>query len=160
MHAIRIRSSLSSSRVALISLSLFLLFPVSSTSQSAPATPPPTGNPSGEPAMLGSSASVPIKTNIDEISLDLAVRTKRNKAVRDLQPSELKVTDDGSLVKLSSLRLVASDSGSQHFVTLVFDRLPPAAAKAARTMAEKILAVFPSDGYSFAVLQVNGRLRL
>ena len=160
MRAIRIRSSLSSSRVALISLSLFLLFPVSSTSQSAPSTPPPTGNASGELATPGSSVTVPIKTNVDEISLDLAVRTKRNKTVRDLQPSELKVTDDGSLVQLSSLRLVASDSGSQHLVTLVFDRLNPAAAKVARAMAEKILAVFPSGGYSFAVLEVNGRLRL
>ena len=78
----------------------------------------------------------------------------------DLAPSQLTVTDAGSPVQLSALRLVASDSGSEHLVTLVFDRLDPAGAKRARTVAEKVLGVFPEKGFSFAVLQVNGRLRL
>ena len=70
------------------------------------------------------------------------------------------VTDDGSPVRLSSLRPVSPASGSQHFITFVFDRLNPGAAKTARRMAEKILEIIPGHGYSLAVLQVNGRLRL
>jgi VWFA-related protein len=96
----------------------------------------------------------------DAISVDLIVRTKRNKPVLNLEPSDLAVTDDGTPVRLSSLRLVAGSAESLHLVTLVFDRLDPGAAKTARNLAGRILKVIPNADYSFAVFQVNGRLRL
>jgi len=126
----------------------------------APATPPPGGRAAAAPAIPDSPASTSLSTNVDEVSLDLMVRTKHNKPVLDLEPSQLTVTDAGSPVQLSSLRLVTADSGSQHLVALVFDRLGKGAAERAHAMADKILGVFPEKGFTFAVLQVNGRLRL
>jgi VWFA-related protein len=159
MRALRAYSLQSSSRTAILSLPLFLVL-----SPLLPAQAPP-GAPSGGqalalPAKPDSSASLPLSTIVDEVSLDMAVRTKHNKPVLDLEPSQLTVTDAGSPVRLSSLRLVTADSGSEHLVTLVFDQLSRSAAKRARAVAEKILGVFPEKGFSFAVLQVNGRLRL
>jgi VWFA-related protein len=107
-----------------------------------------------------SPATSPLATTVDEVNLDLTIRTKHNKPILDLEPSQIAVTDDGSPVQLSSLRLVDAASGAEHLVTLVFDRLDPSAAKAARKMAERILTAIPVKGYSFVVLQVNGRLRL
>ena len=151
------RSFLSDSRVAVICLVLFLTFSRFSWAQTQPGTVPSAVAAS---ANSGASAASPISTTVDEVALDLTVRTKHNKPVTDLQPSQLTVTDAGSPVQLSSLRLVSSASGSQHHVALVFDRLEPGAAKETRKMAEKILDVFPEKGFDFAVLQVNGRLRL
>ena len=128
--------------------------------QAPSAAAPPSGQASIAPAKPDSSANVPLSTTVDEVSLDMAVRTKHNKPVLDLKPSQLTVTDAGSPVQLTSLRLVAADSGSQHLVTFVFDRLDPNASKRARAMAENVLGVFPEKGFTFAVLQVNGRLRL
>ena len=160
MCGLRTCSFLNPSRVAIIFLPFFLLFPPLSPAQAPPVATAPGGQAPAASATPDSSASRTLSTTVDEVSLDLTVRTKHNKPVRDLHPSQLVVTDDGSPVELSSLRLVAGDSGSQHLVTFVFDRLEPGAAKSARAMAEKILGVFPEKGYSFAVLQVNGRLRL
>jgi VWFA-related protein len=133
-------------------LSLLLLIAPHALAQATPDPPATSGNPT-------SSASAPEMTT-PEVSLDLAVRTKRHKPVLNLQPSQLAVTDDGKPIQLTSLRLVKADSGSQHLVTLVFDRLDASSAKAARKMAERILDAIPAKGYSVAVLQENGRLRL
>jgi VWFA-related protein len=169
------RSLVKSGRVALAALPTLLLFPSLSSAQQLSAQQPsaqessvqappaaalPGGKPSAASATPDSPAMRPPSTPADEISLDLTVRSKHNKLIRDLQPSQLAITDDGSPVELSSLRLISGAPESQHLVTLVFDRLNPAAAKAARGMAEKILDVFPAKGYSFAVFQVNGRLHL
>jgi VWFA-related protein len=101
-----------------------------------------------------------ISTTVEEVSLDLVVRNKKNKPVLDLTPADLAITDNGSPVKLSDLHLVNGASQSQHLVTLVFDRLDPGPAKTSRDIAAKILRAIPDKGYSFAILQMNGRLRL
>lgn len=152
-------SFLSSSRVTLICLVLLLVSQFS-RAQAQPAAAPAGSQGPAAPATPSAPSTPSISATVDEVSLDLTVRTKHNKPVTDLDPSQLTVTDAGSPVQLSSLRLVAATSGSQHPVTLVFDRLEPNAAKAARAMAEKILDVFPEKGFDFAVLQMNGRLRV
>jgi VWFA-related protein len=101
-----------------------------------------------------------IVSNVDEVTLDLVVHNKKNKPVLDLKPEDITVTDNGSAVKLSDLRLVTGKSATEHQVTLLFDRLEPAAATNARAIAAKILKAIPADGFSFAVLNVGGRLRL
>jgi VWFA-related protein len=159
MRALQAYSSLSSNRANIFSLSILLMLLPLTRAQA------PSGATSGDqapaaPVTQNSSPTPTLSTTVDEVSFDLTVRTKHNKPVLDLESSQLSVTDAGSPVQLSSLRLVAADSGSQHLVTLVFDRLDSAGAKRARSMAEKILGVFPAKGFSFAVLQVNGRLRL
>ncbi len=120
---------------------------------------------SASPAQAPSSPHAPsavpsLTANADEVSLDLIVRTKHNRPVLNLKPSDLAITDDGSTVNLSGLQLVSGNSKSDRLVTLLFDRLDPSSARAARSIAAKILNAIPEKGYSLAVLQINGRLRL
>jgi VWFA-related protein len=160
MCPLRTRSFLNDCQAAILTLPIYLLLSPLLPAQAPSVAAPPGVQASTLPATPDSSASSLLSTNVDEVSLDLTVRTKHNKPVLDLQPSQLTVSDAGSPVQLSSLRLVAADSGSQHLVTLVFDHLGRGASQRAHTMAGKILEVFPEKGFSFAVLQVNGRLRL
>src|SRR5580658_4869172 len=98
-----------------------------------------------------------IVTNADEVTLDLVVHEKGNKPVLDLKPGDIAVTDSGSAVKLSDLRLVTGQSGAR-LITLVFDRLDPSSAKNAHDIAAKILRMIPANEFSFSVLNVEGRL--
>lgn len=105
------------------------------------------------------SPSPTIITTVDEVTLDLVVRDKRNKPVLDLKAGDVTITDGGTPVKLSDLRLVAG-SKADHLITMVFDRLEPSAAKNAHEIATKILKMVPLNEFSFSVLDVGGRLRL
>jgi VWFA-related protein len=116
------------------------------------AAPPAGQSPAGQ--------SPTIVTNADEVTLDMVVRGKGNKPVLDLKPGDITVTDNGAKVTLSDLRLVTGKSSGGHWVTLVFDRLEPSAAKNARDITAKILKAVPQAGFSFAVLNIEGRLRL
>ncbi len=100
-----------------------------------------------------------IVSNADEVTLDLVVHDKRNKPVVDLKPEDIAVSDSGSAVKLTDLRLVTGKSGD-HRITLVFDRLDPSSAKNAHDIANKILKMIPANQFSFSVLNIGGRLRL
>lgn len=128
------------------------------SAQSAAPTAPASTQTAASAAPTDPALS--LTTTVDEVSLDLVVRTKKNKAILDLKPSDLAVTDNGSPVNLADLHLVTGESKSEHLVTFLFDRLDPAPAKAARNIAERILKTIPEKGYYFAVLQMNGRLRL
>jgi VWFA-related protein len=117
----------------------------------------PAANPQAPPEQKAESPS--IVTSADEVTLDMVVHDKKNEAVLDLKPGDIAITDSGSAVKLSDLRLVTGQS-AQHQITLVFGRLDPSAAKNARDIAAKILKMVPAKQFSFAVLKVEGRLRL
>lgn len=127
-----------------------------STSQPSPV-PSPAPSSTAVPAQPGAAPSFHVNT--DEVSLDLVVRTKGGKPVLDLKPEDVTITDDGKPVKLADLHLVKGTE-AEHLVTLVFDQLEPGPAKAARDMAAKILKVIPDEGYSYAILEMSGRLRL
>lgn len=101
-----------------------------------------------------------IVTSADEVTLDFVVHNKKNEAVLDLKPDDIAVTDGGSAVKLSDLRLVTGQSDAQHLITLVFGRLDPSSEKNARDIAAKILKMVPTKQFSFSVLNIEGRLRL
>ncbi len=101
-----------------------------------------------------------ITSETSEVSLDIVVRDRKGRAITDLKSDDLVVTDAGSVVKLSDLRLVNGDAGGDRLVTLVFDRMEPSAAENAREIALKILKLAPAHQLQLAVLQVNGRLRL
>ncbi len=107
----------------------------------------------------GSSSSTIVK-NVDEVSIDFVVHDSISVPVWDLKPEEVVVTDDGSAVKLSDLRLVTERSNANHLVTLLFDALDPSAATNAREVAGKILKLIPAAGFSFSVINTDGRLRL
>jgi VWFA-related protein len=101
-----------------------------------------------------------IVTTANEVTIDLVVHNKKNEPVLDLKPDDIGVTDSGSAVKISDLRLVTGKSGAEHLITLLFDRLEPASAKNAREIAGKILKIVPANQFSFSVLSIEGRLRL
>jgi VWFA-related protein len=101
-----------------------------------------------------------IVTNANEVTVDLVVHNKKNDPVLDLQPGDIAISDSGSAVKISDLRLVTGQAGSEHLITLVFDRLEPSSAKNARDIAAKILKTVPANQFSFSVLSIEGRLRL
>jgi len=101
-----------------------------------------------------------IVTNANEVTVDLVVHNKKNERILDLKPADIAITDSGSAVKISDLRLVTGQSGAEHLITLVFDRLEPSSAKNARDIAAKILKMVPANQFSFSVLGIEGRLRL
>jgi VWFA-related protein len=104
-------------------------------------------------------ATPTIVSNVDEVSLDVVVRAKK-KPVLDLKPEDLAITDDGTPVKISALRLVTGDTGSQRLLTLVFDRIDSSAAANARNLANKVMKEIPAQGFAFSVLGMHGRLKL
>jgi len=116
----------------------------------------------GSSASASTSASTSTSTivkNVDEVSIDFVVRNKK-KPVLDLKPEDVAVTDDGSSVKLSDLRLVSGQSGANHLITFLFDSLDPSAATNAHEVAGKILKLIPAEGFSFSVFSIGGRMRL
>lgn len=59
------------------------------------------------PAQTPQSApDTAIKTNVDEVLLDIVVRDKKGKAVYDVKPGDVTVTDNGVKQKVTSFRLV------------------------------------------------------
>jgi VWFA-related protein len=120
------------------------------------------------PVPQGYSQTVPapqsdkttIVSNANEVTVDLVVHNKKNEPVLDLKPGDIAVTDSGSAVKISDLRLVTGQSSAQHLITLVFDRLQPSSARNARDIASKILKMVPANQFAFSVLGIEGRLRL
>ena len=101
-----------------------------------------------------------ISTNVDEVSLDLVVHDRKHKPVLDLKPEDIAVTDNDTPVALTGFHLVKADASTGHLITLVFDHFDVAAAKNAQNLAVKILKMFPANGYTFALLDFSGRLRL
>jgi VWFA-related protein len=137
----------------IIALLAFLLLVLQGYAQTTPAQ-------SGDASPEQKSESPTIVTSVDEVTLDLVVRNKKNEAVLDLKPDDIAITDSGSAVKVSDLRLVTGQSAAQHQITLVFGRLEPSAAKNAREIAAKILKMVSTKQFSFSVLSIEGRLRL
>jgi VWFA-related protein len=155
MRLARIRDPL------LLAGSLFCLLPLVFAQSIPPGPVAVAAVPSSESPQPSQPPSVPpIRKIADEVSFDLIVQGKHHKPVLDLRPSDLAVTDNGAPVDLSALHLVTGGAQQEHLVTLIFDRLDPGAARYARSLALKILGVIPDKGYSMAVLQINGRLRL
>ncbi|MGB6691845.1 MAG: VWA domain-containing protein [Terracidiphilus sp.] len=113
----------------------------------------------GQTDTPGTGQSPAPKVNAHEVSIDLVVRD-RNKPVVDLKPGDLAVTDNGSPVTFTSLRLVNGKSGDDDLITLLFDRPKPSAMQSVRDAAAQILKIMPAQGFSIAVLNVDERLRL
>jgi VWFA-related protein len=108
------------------------------------------------------TASAPASTvvkNVDEVSIDFVVRKKKS-PVLNLKPEDLVITDEGSTVKLSDLRVVSGQPGANHLITFLFDPLDPSAATNAREVTGKILKLIPEANFSFSVFNIDRRLRL
>lgn len=112
--------------------------------------------PSTAPATAPGGASAP------EVSLDLVAHDKKGAPIRDLKPTDFEITSSGSPVRIDDLHLVSGGPGPghAHLVTLVFAHDVPGYAHKARDVAAELLKAAPATGILFAVLRVDGRLRL
>lgn len=95
----------------------------------------------------------------DQMVVDIFARSKNNRPVPDLNLRDIAVSDAGKPAQLTDLHLVTAASGSAPVVTMVFDSMAPAPARAAQGVAARIISMLPPQS-SFAVFGVKGRLRL
>ncbi|HEY2860129.1 MAG TPA: VWA domain-containing protein [Terracidiphilus sp.] len=128
-------------------------------------TPSPAQSQSSHPDAASQPAAPDttptLTTNVNEVSLDLVIHDRDRRPVRNLQPEDLVVLDDGKPVKLTGLHLVTQDPAANgHMVTLVFDSFHGPIAKSARIAADRVLAALPAQGFSLAVMNFGSRLRL
>jgi VWFA-related protein len=114
-----------------------------------------------------------IKTNVDEVLLDLIIRDKKGKPITDLESTELSVFDNGVRQKLTGFRLV---SGAQaiaatgnkttldplqqiRLVTLAFEAMTePSQRKLARTAALDLIQGAQGANVFYAVVVINTQL--
>ena len=130
-----------------------VLFASAVYGQAAPGNQSPPAEPDQGPGL---------STNVNEVSLDIAVHDKRHNLVTNLKPEDLVVTDDNVPVTLTGFHLVSGDAAAArgHVVTFLFDTFHGAISRSARIIADRILSVLPTTGYSFAVLEFANRLIL
>jgi VWFA-related protein len=123
----------------------------------------------GAPA--GNSAT--LKTQVDEVVLDIVARDKKGRAINDLKPQDITVIDDGAKQTLNSFRLVRgkdaiTQTGTEtkldplrqiRLVTLAFE--PMAAAdqrKMARQAALDLVKGEQGTNVFYSVVAINTRL--
>src|ERR1700677_1968308 len=114
-----------------------------------------------------------VKTNVDEVLLDLIVRDKKGKPITDLKPGEIAVTDNGAKQAILSFRLVRgseaiSATGAAtpldplrqvRLVTLAFEPLPaPDQRKLARTAALDLVKGDQGINVFYSVVVIDTRL--
>ncbi len=124
------------------------------------------------PAAAQEPAKTPvISTTTQEVVLDLVVRDKKGKQVRDLDASSLEITDNGERQTITSFRLVdgkeALSKGAStaldplrqvHLVTLVFERLDSESRRRARQAAMDLLKADLGQNTYYAVVAIDQRL--
>ncbi|HWC96607.1 MAG TPA: VWA domain-containing protein [Candidatus Sulfopaludibacter sp.] len=114
-----------------------------------------------------------IKTNVDEVLLDMIVRDKKGKPITDLKPDDITVTDNGAKQTLLSFRLVrGSDAVSAtgattpldplrqiRLVTLAFEPLAaPDQRKLARSAALDLIKGDQGTNVFYSVVVIDTRL--
>jgi VWFA-related protein len=122
---------------------------------------------SGRTPLQQRQDDTPIQLRATEVSLDIVVRDKKGRPVRDLKASDFEVYEDGVRQKIESFRLVTReapagsnpnrkegkvepvpqlttplDNTSPRVIALVFDRLSPEA----RALARKAGMAYASEG--------------
>ncbi len=132
-----------------------------------PALPQPT------PAQQPTSPT--IKTNVDEVLLDLVVRDKKGKPITDLKPDELTITDNGARQTILSFRQVrgteaVSETGASmpldplrqiRLVTLAFEPLSaPEQRKLAREAAIDLVKGDQGTNVFYSVVVIDTKLLL
>src|SRR6202046_1746249 len=114
-----------------------------------------------------------VKTNVDEVLLDLIVRDKKGKPITDLKPGEITVTDNGAKQTIISFRQgrgseAISATGAAtpldplrqiRLVTLAFEPLPaPDQRKLARTAAIDLIKGDQGVNVFYSVVVIDTRL--
>ena len=122
--------------------------------------------------------STSIKTTVQEVVLDMVFRDKKGKAIRDIRPEEIHISEDGADQKLTSLRLVEGKTARTlnagtpesaplpldplrgiRLVTLVFQGLDVDGKRYFRQAAKDILDMAPEQNLYFSVLTIDQKLQ-
>ena len=125
------------------------------------------------PAPAQQTAAPTVKTNVDEVLLDLIVRDKKGKPVTDLKPEDISILDNGAKQTITSFRLVSgtdalTSSGVKsaldplrqiRVVTLAFAALAEVdQRKMARTAAIDLIKGDQGTNVYYAVVVINTQL--
>ena len=125
------------------------------------------------PAPAQQAAAPTVKTNVDEVLLDLIVRDKKGKPVTDLKPEDISILDNGAKQTITSFRLVSgtdalTSSGVKsaldplrqiRVVTLAFAALAEVdQRKMARTAAIDLIKGDQGTNVYYAVVVINTQL--
>ena len=130
-----------------------------------------TQNPQGS-----SESSTTVRTNVQEVLLDMVFRDKKGKAIRDIRPEEIHVFEEGTEEKLSSFRLLegttARNAGSAdngplpldpmreiRLVTLVFQGLDVDGKRFFRQAVKDILDMSPEQNLYYSILTIDQKLQ-
>lgn len=118
-----------------------------------------------------SPAKPEIRATAEEVILDVVVRDKKGKLLRELGAADFEVFDNGEKMPIRSVRLVegkeaigktgttALDPMRQiRLVTLVFERLSPEARRFARQAAQDLLRAQPPANFFYAVMTIDQKL--
>ena len=129
--------------------------------------------PSALPQPPAAQPATNIKTNVDEVLLDLVVRDKKGKPITDLKPDELTITDNGSKQTILSFRQVrgteaVTETGASapldplrqiRLVTLAFEPLSaPEQRKLAREAAIDLVKGDQGTNVFYSVVVIDTRL--
>jgi VWFA-related protein len=118
-------------------------------------------------ALPAASDSTVVSTASTESSVDLIVRDRHGRAVRDLQPGDLRITEDGATVTVRKLELRswngsrdASRADAPRFVSLVVDQLGDSGQKVPRDVMQEMAKRLGAANVFFSVWSVRDRVRL
>ena len=113
------------------------------------------------------------RAETEVVLLDVVVRDKKGRTVRDLRPDEVEVFEDGEKQEISAFRLLDSAAPSPaapaappdqpryvNLVTLVFDQLGPDGRRLARQAALDLLRMPERPDLFLSVFQMSDSLRL
>jgi VWFA-related protein len=117
---------------------------------------------------------VTLKTGASEVLLDLIVRDKKGRAVKDLRADEIELLDDGIPATVKTLRFGSISDQAQpgvegaaldptrevRLITFLFERMNRESAIPARRAAQELVARASGSNVYFAVLLVRERLRV
>lgn len=119
-------------------------------------------------------AAPAITVDVDEVVVDLIVRDRRGRLVKDLRPEEVEIYEDGQRQQVLSLRLIEGPQAvlenqqrvtldplrQLRLVSLVFERLGPDAMRLSRDAANHLVAKESDPNVYFAVFRVDPALRV
>ncbi|MDX2153985.1 MAG: VWA domain-containing protein [Bryobacteraceae bacterium] len=124
------------------------------------------------PAPAKPAEEVPtIRTTVDEVLLDVVVRDKKGKPVKDLKPEDLEIVDNGAPQQIKSFRIIegreAIEKGARtqldplrqvRLVTLVFERLGEDPRRLARQAAMDLIKGEIGQNVFYAVVVIDQQL--
>lgn len=126
-------------------------------------------------------SSSTIRSTAQEVLLDLVFRDKKGKAVRDLRPEEIHISEDGVEQSLNSFRLIEGNASKApvsvatpltstppvvdplreiRLVTLVFEGLDADGKRFFRQALKDILDTAPEQNLYFSILTVDQKLHV